>query len=91
MAKTLRVKTDCTGGKDCALGISSHPKATTKFPLGCSLCRSEKMEVIVKESGSGGFNIEKRNDMKEKFGHINVNVAERMNVVRGPRVNPGRP
>ena len=64
MEKKISVKTDCTGGKNCALGISSHPKAPTKFPLGCSLCRSEKMEVLVKESGQAGFNIEKRNDMK---------------------------
>ena len=84
MAKKLKVKTDCTGGRTCALGISSHPKATTKYPLGCSLCRSEKMEVLVKESGNGGFNVEQREDMKNQFGHINVNVNERMNVVRGP-------
>lgn len=92
MSQRLTVKTNCTGGKNCALGISSHPKGPTKFPLGCALCRSEKMEVLVKESGEGGFNIEKRDDMKSKFGHINVNVHERMNVVKGqgPRVNPGR-
>ena len=63
MAKKQRVKTECTGGKNCALGISSHPKATTRFPLGCSLCRSEKLEVLVKESGNGGFNVEQRDDM----------------------------
>ena len=84
MAKNLHVKKHCVGGKTCILGVSSHPKAPTKFPLGCSLCRSEKMEVLVKESGSGGFNIEQRGDMKKQFGHIDVNVNERMNVVKGP-------
>ena len=86
MAKTLKVKSSCVnciGGKNCALGISRHPKAPTKYPLGCSLCRSMKMEVIVKESGTGGFNNEKRADMKQQFGHINVNVNERMHVVKG--------
>lgn len=65
MAKKISVKTQCTGGKNCALGISRHPQATQKYPLGCSLCRSEKMEVLVRESGSGGFNVEKRDDMKQ--------------------------
>ena len=75
MEKRLHVKTQCTGGPDCALGISSHPACPTKFPLGCSLCRSEKMEILVKDTGKGGFNVEQRNDMMSKHGAIN-NQAE---------------
>lgn len=82
--KSNLVKTDCTGGPKCALDISTHPKAPTKFPLGCSLCRSEKLEVIVKESNAGGFNLEKRDDLMAKHGHINARVDERMPVIRGP-------
>lgn len=83
MEKRLNVKTSCTGGDQCPLGIIKHPKAPTKFPLGCSLCRSEKMEILVKDSGKGGFNVENRGDMMAKHGHINVNVGERMDIVRG--------
>ena len=42
------------------------------------------MEMLVRDTGKGGFNLEQRDDMKQKYGHINVNVAERMNIVRGP-------
>ena len=72
MENRLHVKTQCTGGPDCALGISSHPVAPTKYPLGCSLCRSEKMEFLVKDTGKGGFNVEQRNDMMAKHGAINI-------------------
>ena len=75
MENRLNVKTNCTGGPDCALGISTHPQAPTKFPLGCSLCRSEKMEILVKDTGKGGFNVEQRDDMMSKHGNIN-NHAE---------------
>ena len=75
MENRLNVKTQCTGGPDCALGISTHPPAPQKFPLGCSLCRSEKMEILVKDTGKGGFNVEQRGDMMAKHGAIN-NHAE---------------
>ena len=90
------MKTECTGGRNCPLEISKHPKGPGKFALGCSLCRSEKLEEIVREPlGGGGFNIEKRNDLLHKHGHIDVNLDERMNVIRGrqqpqpPQPRPG--
>ena len=83
------MKTQCTGGRDCPLEISKHPKGPAKFALGCSLCRSEKMEQIVREPlGGGGFNVEKRTDLMHKHGHINVNLDERMNVIRGRQPQP---
>ena len=75
-------KTDCCGGPDCPLGVSCHPKAPKKYALGCSLCRSEKIDLIVKEAkGHGGLNVEKRSDMLSKHGHIN-NHDERNNYMR---------
>lgn len=71
MEKREKVQTSCGGGPNCSLGISYHPKAPTKYALGCSLCRSEKLEIIVKEAGSAGFNVEKRNDMMNKHGNVN--------------------
>jgi len=41
------------------------------------------MEILVKDSGKGGFNIEQRGDLMAKHGHINVNVGDRMAIVRG--------
>lgn len=43
------VKTSCVGGRDCPLAISEHKPAPEKFALGCSLCRSEKIDQIVTE------------------------------------------
>jgi hypothetical protein len=50
--------------------------------MGCSLCRSEKLEILVKETPSAGFNVERRDDLMKKHGHINVPVHERMSVVK---------
>jgi len=83
MEKRESIKTQCTGGVDCVLQISAHPKAPTKFPMGCSLCRSEKLEILVKETGSAGFNIEQRGDLMRKHGHIDVAVKDRMPVISG--------
>jgi len=71
MAGRLHAKTQCTGGEGCPLGIPIHPVASSdpkksKFPLGCSLCRSEKLALIKgKEAaaGDGGFNLERRGSM----------------------------
>ena len=66
MANQLRVKSDCEGGPECPLGLAKHPKADmernkSSFPLGCSLCRSEKLGVIAdKEDASTGVSLEKR-------------------------------
>lgn len=67
---------ECVGGKNCPLGIESHPKAERdekirSYPLGCSLCRSEKMNLVTEnDEASAGVNLEKRNDMKERFDHV---------------------
>lgn len=62
-------KTDCVGGKGCPLGVPSHPKAgcdpaQSRFPLGCSLCRSEKLALIAENDDAfTGVTIEKRGSM----------------------------
>lgn len=62
LEKNRRVITDCTGGLSCPLAIWRHPKASkdvmeSKFALGCSLCRSDKLSELVlrpnKNLGSG--------------------------------------
>ena len=83
-------KTDCCGGPDCPLGVDYHPPANSSvkaamFSLGCSLCRSEKLECIVSHNeGNGGFNVEQRADMKERFDHVlGHNVRRNMKLHRG--------
>jgi len=89
MEKKEKVKTDCEGGPDCPLQISHHPKAPARYPMGCSLCRSQKLEMLVKEAPSAGFNVEQRNDLMKKHGHINVPVAQRMPVKKGNQKTAG--
>lgn len=71
MEKRPQIASDCTGGRDCKLKITSHPRAPAKYPMGCSLCRSEKLEVLVREADVAGFNVETRDDLMKKHGHIN--------------------
>ena len=81
MSNNLKVQTECEGGKTCPLGIPSHPKANTDgskscFPMGCSLCRSEKLALIANnEKGSAGISLEKRGDMIQRFGGVLVRVG----------------
>ena len=84
-----KARTTCTGGPDCALGIPSHPQASddpkrSAFPIGCSLCRSNKLSLITEREGaSNGVNIEKRKDMKKRFDHVQGHdIAREMEVVR---------
>ena len=77
------VRTTCGGGKNCPLGISSHPAAPEKYPLGCALCRSSKLEFIVKETQAAGFNLEKRDDMMAKHGGINNEHEQNAYLVYG--------
>lgn len=92
MVKQLVVKTDCQGGMNCGLGISRHPIGPNKFALGCSLCRSEKLGGMnlanIAHANGGGFNLEKRGDMMEQYGHLNVNLADRMQIVPGALSQP---
>ena len=64
MANKNNIKSKCTGGPKCPLGLASHPKASTEnscFPMGCSLCRSEKLALIAaNEQASAGVNLEAR-------------------------------
>ena len=63
---------ECTGGEHCPLGIPEHPKAGTVFPLGCSLCRSERVAQIQNNNqASAGVNLEERDDMLQRFGEYN--------------------
>jgi len=84
MEKKHGVKTDCTGGRHCGLKISEHPRAPAKYPMGCSLCRSEKLSVLVREADVAGFNVEKRNDLMAKHGHINNREEYGRHVHRPP-------
>ena len=76
MAKKINIKSKCTGGPKCPLGLASHPKASFNdksscFPMGCSLCRSEKLALIAaNEQASAGVNIEDRNEMINRFKHV---------------------
>ena len=65
MASQNNIRTECTGGDCCPLGIPEHPKAGTDisacFPLGCSLCRSEKVALIqTNNEASTGVYLEDR-------------------------------
>lgn len=84
-------QTDCIGGPNCPIGLKKHPKAdrdrNKSFPLGCSLCRSEKLEKIHEnEKATCGVNLEQRQDMKERFDHVLGHGLEReMKVVKAPQ------
>ena len=89
MAGRLQVKTQCTGGDCCPLGIPHHPvashdRAKAKFPLGCSICRSEKLALIADNENAGtGANLEQREEMQRRFGHVHGHGLDReMQVVR---------
>lgn len=68
MEKKKVVSVKCTGGPTCNLKITRHAQAPAKFPLGCALCRSEKLEIIVREADVAGFNVETRKDLLNKHG-----------------------
>ena len=59
-----KVRTQCTGGENCPLGLKKHPKADgdrnkSSYPLGCSICRSEKLALIAQNENAGaGVNLE---------------------------------
>lgn len=57
----------------------------SSFALGCSICRSNNLEEIKEqEGGSGGFNVEKRQDYKDRFDHVLGHaMAREVQVVRG--------
>ena len=87
-----KAQTDCTGGPNCPLGLKKHPNAhgaKASFPLGCSLCRSEKLEKIEQnEKASNGVNLEQRQDMKDRFDHVLGHGLEReMRVLKGKQVD----
>ena len=89
MAGRLNVKTECTGGENCPLGLPKHPKASkdsskSRFPLGCALCRSEKLELLSKND-KDGMNMERRNSMIQRFGGVKGHDINReMAVQRAP-------
>ena len=72
MAGRNNITSTCTGGDCCPLGIPEHPVAGTTiascFPLGCSLCRSEKVALIqTNNEASSGVTLENRQDMINRF------------------------
>ena len=75
MAGKHTITSTCEGGPNCPLGIPFHPKASTEttscFPMGCSICRSENLELIETNNDSSAFvNLENRKDMKARFGKV---------------------
>ena len=75
MARRINIKSKCKGGPDCPLGLASHPIASINksscFPMGCSLCRSEKLALIAaNEQASAGVNLEERKEMIRRFEHV---------------------
>ena len=47
------------------------------FPLGCSLCRSERLEKIAtNENALSGIKLEKRDSMNERFQHVHGHDIE---------------
>ena len=85
-------QTKCIGGEDCPLGLAAHPPASenpklSRFPLGCSLCRSENLDQIVSnDKASAGVNIERRQDMKERFADVHGHDLANEIVIMRPRV-----
>ena len=60
----------------------------SKYALGCGLCRSEKLSVIVRPSKSAGVNLETRDEMKSKHGHFKGHDINReMRIVKGGAEN----
>ena len=75
MAGRNNIKSKCKGGPNCPLGLASHPIASTNksscFPMGCSLCRSEKLALIAaNEQANAGVNVEERKEMIDRFDHV---------------------
>ena len=91
MARRLNPTSKCLGGKTCPLRVPSHPIASkdakkSMYPLGCSLCRSEKLSAIAtNENASVGINVEKRADMIKKYSkRKGFDIKSQMRVTRGP-------
>ena len=60
----FKAKSKCTGGKNCPLGIDKHPKAVKTFAIGCSLCRSNKLDFLEeRKDAQNGINLEDRADI----------------------------
>ena len=84
-------QTKCIGGDECPLGLAAHPPASwdhklSRFPLGCSLCRSENLDQIVNnDKASAGVNVERRQDMKERFDEVYGHALEKEIIVMRPK------
>ena len=82
-----KARSDCEGGAACPLGIPNHPQASDEpsrsaFAIGCSLCRSEKLGLLADRAGaSNGVNMEKRDDMIERFNYPGHDAGREMNIV----------
>ena len=86
MAGRNEIKSKCSGGPNCPLGLASHPIASTNksscYPMGCSLCRSEKLALIAaNEQASAGVRIEDRKEMIKRFDHVlGHNIGREMKI-----------
>ena len=98
MAGRLNPTAKCVGGKECPLGVPSHPVASkdarkSRYPLGCSLCRSEKLGMIANnDKASAGVNVERRGSMIQRFGGVKGHDINREMRVekRAPPPVPGQ-
>jgi len=102
MEKNRTPKSNCTGGANCPLGIWQHPKANfnvsqSKYALGCSLCRSDKLSELVlrpTNQDTTGVNLESREEMRNKHGHFKGHDINReMKIYKGksaPKATPGK-
>ena len=91
MAGRLAPKSECVGGDECPLKIPKHPKADrdpkkARFALGCSICRSDKLDMIAdNQSGGTGANLERRGSMLKRFGGVHGHDINRELRAEGPR------
>ena len=98
MAGKRKVQTNCTGGKDCKLGLDRHPKADAnpnkgKYPLGCSLCRSEHLALIGNnDKADAGVNLERRGSMIQRFGGVKGHdIGREMRIIKAPEPPKPKP
>ena len=81
MAHKRTILSKCTGGPKCPLGIPNHPRASTNktssFPMGCSLCRSEKLALIsTNDDAKTGINLEVRKGYGEEGKEARMRIFE---------------
>jgi len=92
MVGKRKAKTDCVGGDLCPLGLAKHPQAVDRpaktslgpvYPLGCSLCRSERESALKITGQVLKVNKEERKAMLKRF----VNFKPKRNLKTSTKVH----